>query len=623
MADALPNPPSAIAEAVSKYRPRVVGKKAVQQHDDERKTDRTPDPLTLMCLRVVAKHFHELQPNLDDMPPKFVAAITSMLPDDLDITISSPLVNDEKYWKRVCVEGKRWDNCEIAEHGLSWKQLFFERNLAEELEGFGVYTGITRKHEDEMLRPPIDSTHPRWASLYPKLPVNAPDGLPMKERFCKYGVDCKAIAIASSPTGIWPSLDRCKSVVPGNLQLYVETYAHAHLDPEAVAAAKEAAAAAAGATGGAAASLAASQRQPFGAGGVGQQPKPGAPPAKPAAAGEVEPEVDPDADCDGNVLREYVGPSVISEFQSTGMWPAQRQPCLLCKRAEELEKLTRKIKASEDYVFSLGLQQLLSHIDLELVFKYLPNLSNLELTYGVRKIGMKYERSLFGMKISDAMSLAKCVKATDTLTSLVLPCNMIDDDLLRMLMTGLVHNQTITHLDLSHNKITNHGVRLLSKIIGSKSVVMSLNLCDNQIHKDGGKYLGRALKRNDSLIDLNLRLNRLDDEGGRMLFEGLRNNASVTALNVCSNAMQGESAKALAVCLSNPECALVSVDMSGNRLNESDADLLKDALQESVSLTALDLRANPDIPASSDALAEILRTTRRNELHQRKLAQAE
>ena len=239
---------------------------------------------------------------------------------------------------------QRWDNCEIAEHGLSWKQLFFERNLAEELEGFGVYTGITRKHEDEMLRPPIDSTHPRWASLYPKLPVNAPDGLPMKERFCKYGVDCKAIAIASSPTGIWPSLDRCKSVVPGNLQLYVETYAHAHLDPEAVAAAKEAAAAAAGATGGAAGSLAASQRQPFGAGGVGQQPKPGAPPAKPAAAGEVEPEVDPDADCDGNVLREYVGPSVISEFQSTGMWPAQRQPCLLCKRAEELEKLTRKIK---------------------------------------------------------------------------------------------------------------------------------------------------------------------------------------------------------------------------------------------------------------------------------------
>lgn len=587
------------------------------------KVENTPDPLTLMCLRVVAKHFHELQPVLDEMPPRFVAAITSLLPMELDVSISSPLVNDEKYWKRVCLEGRKWTNCEIADHGLSWKQLFFERNLALLLENFGVYSGITRKHEDEMLRPPIDSTHPRWASLYPKLPPNAADGLPMKERFCCKGVNCKAIAIASEPTGIWPSLDRCKSVVPGNLQLYVETYAHAHLDPEAVAAAKEAAAAtAAGAAGAAPAdpSKTAVTRKPFGSGGVGSKPPPFSQPPKITPA-DLEPEVDPDADCDGNVLRENVSPAVISEFRSTGMWPVERKMCLLCQRAEELETLSRQIRASEDYVFSLKIGQLLSHIDLELVFKYLPNLSNLELTYGVRKIGMKYERSLFGMKISDAMSLAKCVKATDTLTSLVLPCNMIDDDLLRMLMTGLVHNQTITHLDLSHNKITNHGVRLLSKIIGSKSVIMSLNLCDNQIHKDGGKYLGRALKRNDSLIDLNLRLNRLDDEGGRMLFEGLRNNTSVTYLNVCSNAMKGEAAKALAVCLANPDSSLVSIDMSGNRLNETDADLIKDALQESVSLTALDLRANPDIPSTSDALAEILRTTRRNELHQRKLAQ--
>lgn len=82
-----------------------------------------------------------------------------------------------------------------------------------------------------------------------------------------------------------------------------------------------------------------------------------------------------------------MSPSVISEFQSTGMWPTERNPCLLCQRAEELEQLTRKIKASEDYVFSLKLGQLLSHVDLELVFKYLPNLSNLELTYGsVREV---------------------------------------------------------------------------------------------------------------------------------------------------------------------------------------------------------------------------------------------
>jgi len=97
-------------------------------------------------------------------------------------------------------------------------------------------------------------------------------------------------------------------VVPGNLQLYVETYAHAHLDPEAVAAAREAIAAAAASStpGGPSNPKVATARKPFGNGGVGSKPPPGAPPAKPPAPEEVPVEADPDADCDGNVLRECV-----------------------------------------------------------------------------------------------------------------------------------------------------------------------------------------------------------------------------------------------------------------------------------------------------------------------------
>ena len=48
----------------------------------------------------------------------------------------------------------------------------------------------------------------------------------------------------------------------------------------------------------------------------------------------------------------------------------------------------------------------------------------------------------------------------------------MDDDLLRMLMTGLYKSSTITHLDVSHNKITNHGVRLLAKLLGSKTELL-------------------------------------------------------------------------------------------------------------------------------------------------------
>ena len=66
--------------------------------------------------------------------------------------------------------------------------------------------------------------------------------------------------------------------------------------------------------------------------------------------------------------------------------------------------------------------------------------------------------------------------------------NLIDDDLLRMLMTGLVKNNTITCLDMSHNKITNHGARLVSKLLGENSVLTALNLSDNQIHVEGGRF---------------------------------------------------------------------------------------------------------------------------------------
>ena len=83
--------------------------------------------------------------------------------------------------------------------------------------------------------------------------------------------------------------------------------------------------------------------------------------------------------------------------------------------------------------------------------------TSLEVQYGVRGVGMKYDRSMFGMKITDAMSLSKCCRATESLTTLTLPCCMIDDDLVRMLMTGLIRNQTVTYLDLSHNSITNYG----------------------------------------------------------------------------------------------------------------------------------------------------------------------
>lgn len=281
--------------------------------------------------------------------------------------------------------------------------------------------------------------------------------------------------------------------------------------------------------------------------------------------------------------------------------------------ADDIDHLIDIVKACQEHIFTLEIDQLLSHLDLNEVCSHLKNLTRLVLTYGVKQIGMKYERMLFGMKISDATNLSHIVKNTKTITTLWLPSNLLDDDLLRMIMTGLIKNTTITSLDLSHNKITNHGARLLAKLLGPDSVITSLNLCDNQIHAEGGRYFSRGLKYNTSLVELNLRLNRLTDEGGRMLLEGLAEHRMLRTLSLSNNTLGKETADALAEIISDPHCALRSIDLSGNSLKQADAETLLQGLQQNTTLVALDLRQN-DIPADADCLVRIAQKLRSNEV---------
>ncbi|CAM9765414.1 unnamed protein product, partial [Scytosiphon promiscuus] len=60
------------------------------------------------------------------IPAKFLQLISAGLSTDLDPKVGALYVFDENYWKRRCVERLGWQNCLIAEHGLTWKQLFFE-----------------------------------------------------------------------------------------------------------------------------------------------------------------------------------------------------------------------------------------------------------------------------------------------------------------------------------------------------------------------------------------------------------------------------------------------------------------------------------------------------------------
>lgn len=135
------------------------------------------------------------------------------------------------------------------------------------------------------------------------------------------------------------------------------------------------------------------------------------------------------------------------------------------KAEASIEELKKELEASRYEVFCLRINQLLSHLDLSIVFRYLPNLAYLTLTYGAKHVGMEYERPLFGMKMSDAKIFSECMRSTHSLVYLSLPGNLIDDDLISILIKGLMLNKTISQLDFSHNKISNSGARKIAKFL--------------------------------------------------------------------------------------------------------------------------------------------------------------
>mmetsp|Transcript_8702 Transcript_8702/g.8717 ORF Transcript_8702/g.8717 Transcript_8702/m.8717 type:complete len:328 (-) Transcript_8702:7-990(-) len=259
--------------------------------------------------------------------------------------------------------------------------------------------------------------------------------------------------------------------------------------------------------------------------------------------------------------------------------------------------------ATRNFIFYIDIEELPSHLDLRILFKNVPCITKFRVSYGAKHLGSEYDRSLFGMRMNDAASITKCIKSSQCLVSLSLPCNLIDDELVRMLTKGFLYNKTIVELDLSHNRIGDHGARRIAKYLFHSDVLLSLNLSDNQIQYEGSRCIGQALRNNRSLQILNLKHNRLDDRSGAKLCSDLQQNGVVRSLNLSSNSLSTLFCEKLCDLLANND-SLLELDISCNLLVDNEAeDAIRDEMLSSVeklkgvltlgcSLLMIDIRNN-------------------------------
>lgn len=237
-------------------------------------------------------------------------------------------------------------------------------------------------------------------------------------------------------------------------------------------------------------------------------------------------------------------------------------------------RLNNELSAAKPFVHKIKVQQLLSHLDLSEILSSFPNLSTLHLRYGARKLGMDYDKSLFGMQLKDAMNLSKLLVKAPYLSSLMLPENLLNDEAVHFITNGLAYNETITNLDLSHNKVGDAGAKRLSKVLETHGVLQQLDLSDNNVHTEGAQYLARAFQRNSVITTFSIKLNPIGDRGGRDLFTHLKENNCLEELNVSSCGLGQESGAALLELLETTT-SITHLDISCNELGLQQGDLKK------------------------------------------------
>ena len=255
---------------------------------------------------------------------------------------------------------------------------------------------------------------------------------------------------------------------------------------------------------------------------------------------------------------------------------------------ESLDNLKRVCDMIKYSVFNLDIPTFSYKFDISFIPQYFINLTNLSLKYSpilkenrtkdiftknLEPIGEEYTQ--FGMRIPDLKKF--CILITDLsyFLSLSLQGNLVDDEMIKWLVPGLIMNQTLRNLDLSNNRITGKGMIKICSYLVRTRALLSINLNNNLIGGDSSYAIGLVIKENTKLRVLLLGMNRLDDESGGRILKMLCFNNYMKEIDLSANQLGSETLKYLQIALKG-NTTIKKIDLCHNEVVLND-ELVKSA----------------------------------------------
>ena len=164
------------------------------------------------------------------------------------------------------------------------------------------------------------------------------------------------------------------------------------------------------------------------------------------------------------------------------------------------------------------------------------------------------------------------------------------------------------NVSLCHYGLGTRGVSTLCESLALNSAVRVLDLGDNGLGSEGIRLLLEALSGGAAagLRELSLRQNAAGEEGATALAAFFRSSSSLESLDFGGNAIGNKGAALLAEGLQDGQCALQTLSLEHNQIEDDGAEKLARALGSCTSLTSLSLEWNAISGTGGKAFADAL-----------------